>query len=50
MENNNLEQLYAIRFCVKVGEVATDTYKEIQRALGMILYHVLKYFGHTKTL
>jgi hypothetical protein len=30
MEKNNLEKLYAVKFCVK---------------LVTILYHVLKYFG-----
>jgi hypothetical protein len=34
MEKNNPEQLYGIRFCVKVREVATDTYDKIQRAFG----------------
>jgi hypothetical protein len=29
MENNNLEQRYAIKFCVKMGEGATDTYEKI---------------------
>jgi transposase len=34
MENNNLEQRYAIKFCVKLGEGATDTYDKIQKACG----------------
>jgi hypothetical protein len=32
MENNNLEQRYAIKFCVKLGESATDAYETIQKA------------------
>jgi transposase len=34
MENNNLEQRYAIKYCVKLGEGATDTYEKIQKAFG----------------
>jgi hypothetical protein len=34
MENNNLEQRYAVKFCVKLGEGATDTYEKIQKAFG----------------
>jgi hypothetical protein len=34
MENNNLEQCYAIKFCVKLGEGGTDTYEKIQKAFG----------------
>jgi hypothetical protein len=33
-ENNNLEQRYAIKFCVKLGDSATDTYETIQKAFG----------------
>jgi hypothetical protein len=34
MEKNNVEQHYTIKFCVKLGESATDTYKTIQKAFG----------------
>jgi hypothetical protein len=34
MENNNLEQCHAVRFCVELGEGATDTYDKIQKAFG----------------
>jgi hypothetical protein len=34
MDNNNLEQRYAIKFCVKLGKGATDTYEKIQKVLG----------------
>jgi hypothetical protein len=34
MEWNNLKQRYAIKFCVKLGEGATDTYEKIQKAFG----------------
>jgi hypothetical protein len=34
MEKNNLEQLYAIKFCVKLGEVAIDTYEKFQEMFG----------------
>jgi hypothetical protein len=33
-QKNNLEQRYAIKFCVKVGEGATDTYGKIEKAFG----------------
>jgi hypothetical protein len=32
MEKNNLKQRYAIKFCLKLGEGTTDTYKKIQKA------------------
>jgi hypothetical protein len=32
MEKNNLEQSYAMRFCVKPGKCVTDTYGKIQKA------------------
>jgi hypothetical protein len=32
MENNNQEQRYEIRFCVKGREGATDTYRKIKKA------------------
>jgi hypothetical protein len=35
IEKYDLEECYAITFCVKLWEVAT----------GIIIYHVLKYFG-----
>jgi hypothetical protein len=31
---NNLEQYYAIKFCVELGEGAIDTYEKIQKAFG----------------
>jgi hypothetical protein len=34
MEQNNLEQCYAMKFCVRLGEGATDTYEKIQTAFG----------------
>jgi hypothetical protein len=34
MEKNNLEQRYAIKFCVKLGEGATNTYEKIQKVFG----------------
>jgi hypothetical protein len=34
MENSNLEQCYAIKVCVKLGEDATDTYEKIQKAFA----------------
>jgi hypothetical protein len=34
LENNNLGQRYAIKFCVRLGEGATDTYGNIQKAFG----------------
>jgi hypothetical protein len=34
MENNNLEQRHAIKFCVELGDGATDTYKKTKKAFG----------------
>jgi hypothetical protein len=34
MENNNLEQRYAIKFCVELGEGVTDTYEKVWKAFG----------------
>jgi hypothetical protein len=34
IEKINLEQSYAIKFCVKLGEGTTDTYGKIQKAFG----------------
>jgi hypothetical protein len=34
LENNNLEQHYAIKFCVKLGEGATDTHEKIKKTFG----------------
>jgi hypothetical protein len=34
MENNNLQQHYAIKVCVKLGEGAADTYEKILKAFG----------------
>jgi hypothetical protein len=34
MERNKLEQLYAIKFCAYLEEVATDMYEKIQEAFG----------------
>jgi hypothetical protein len=34
MEKKNLEQHYAIKFCVKLGQGATDIYQKIQKAFG----------------
>jgi hypothetical protein len=33
-EKNTLEQVYAIKVYVKLGEGATDTYEKIQKAFG----------------
>jgi hypothetical protein len=49
LEKNNIEQRYAIKFRVRLGEGTTDAYEKIQKAFGND-YHVLKYFGGTKTL
>jgi hypothetical protein len=43
MEKNNLKELWPIKFRVKLGQEATDTYEKIQKAFVMILFHVLKY-------
>jgi hypothetical protein len=32
MENNNLQQRYTIKFCVKLGEGAIGTYENIHEA------------------
>jgi hypothetical protein len=32
--NNGPEQRYAIKFCLKLWEGATDTYEKIQKAFG----------------
>jgi hypothetical protein len=32
LEKNNVEQSYAIKFCVKLRESATDTKEKIQKA------------------
>jgi hypothetical protein len=32
MENNNFEQRYEIKLCVKLGKGATDTYEKVQEA------------------
>jgi hypothetical protein len=50
MEKNELEQHYAIKFCVKLEEGATDTYGKFRKRLVMIFYHVTKYFRGTGTL
>jgi hypothetical protein len=34
MEMGPLEQRYVIKFCVMLGEVATDVYEKIQKAFG----------------
>jgi hypothetical protein len=34
MEEKNLKQCYAIKFCVKLGDGATDTYEKIHKAFG----------------
>jgi hypothetical protein len=34
MEKNNLEQGYATKLFVKLGEGATNTYEKIQKAIG----------------
>jgi hypothetical protein len=34
MATRNLQQRYAIRFCVKLGQGATDAYENIQKAFG----------------
>jgi transposase len=34
MENDNLEQRYTIKFCVKLGKGATDTHEKIHKAFG----------------
>jgi hypothetical protein len=34
MEKRNLEQRWAIKFCVKLNENATETYEKLRRAYG----------------
>jgi hypothetical protein len=34
IENNNLEPCYAVKFCVRCGEGATNTHEKIQKAFG----------------
>ena len=34
MEKRNLEQCYAIKFCIKLSENATETYEKLKRACG----------------
>jgi len=34
MENQNLEQRCAIKFCVKLNENAKETYEKLKRAYG----------------
>jgi hypothetical protein len=34
VENNNVEQHYAIKLCAKLGEGATDTYENTQKSFG----------------
>jgi len=34
MEKRNLQQRYAIKFCIKLKENATETYEEFKRAYG----------------
>jgi hypothetical protein len=50
METNNLEQSYAIKFCVQLQEGVTDTCAKIQKAFGNDSEYVLKYFGGTNAL
>lgn len=50
LKGKNLKQRHAINFCVRHGEGAIDTYENIQKAFGNVLYHVPKYFGSTETL
>jgi hypothetical protein len=33
-EKNDLEQCYAMKFCVKLRDGASDTYEKIQKAFG----------------
>lgn len=49
MEKNNLEQGYAIKFCVKLGDVTTNTYEKRHKAIGSD-YHMRKYLSGTETL
>jgi hypothetical protein len=32
MENNNLEERYEMKFCIKLGEGATNNYENTQKA------------------
>jgi hypothetical protein len=34
MDTNNLEQVHAVKFCVKLGEGTTDIHHKIQKAFG----------------
>jgi hypothetical protein len=34
MEKNDVKQRYAVKFCVMLGESATDIYEKIQKAFG----------------
>jgi hypothetical protein len=45
MGKKNIEQRYEIKFCVKPGEGATDTYEKIPKP-----FDTLKYFDGTKDL
>jgi hypothetical protein len=49
MENHNLEQRYATKFCVKLREGATDACEKIQKAFGNDSLSITQYFSGTKT-
>jgi hypothetical protein len=49
MENGILEQIYAIKFCVKLRRALPIPTKRLRKHFLTILYHVRKYFGGTKT-
>jgi hypothetical protein len=50
MEENNLKQRYAMKFCVQLRKDAIDTWEKFRKRLLKILCHVLKYFGGTNIL
>jgi hypothetical protein len=50
MENNNLEERYAIEFCIKLREGTTNNYEKIQKAFGNDSLSLTQVFRWHKTL
>jgi hypothetical protein len=50
IEKYDLEQCYAIEYCFILGRALPMPAERFRKRLVSILYHVLKYFGGTKTL
>ena len=44
----NIEQSYAIKFCVKFNKSATETFDSLTEAYGDALYRELWFLGGTK--